>query len=268
MLDIWTEDDKKGNAPASRPKLRQIVFINSAAAFLGLPGSIAYTRKFLIMIVQIIQALLLMLSLKAAKCAVRALADTLRMEVLRYNCPQSTYSIHCAFLADFVSPGFTLERNTKTPLTKRIQGVDKPISELQAKFPSSEGVSSQIMAAVDKGEFIICEDSLAASLLFTGMIGPSPKRRWGIVDGLLSPVVGWFAWPTLRWKWEAMTREHTPRGVLPKAPVALGRALKPRYLSKLRRDSVGADFQSVRKLTNYVCAAPSESRLSVFSNVS
>ena len=62
--------------------------------------------------------------------------------------------------------------------------------------------------------------------------------------------------------------EHTPRGVLPKAPVALGRALKPRYLSKLRRDSVGADFQSVRKLTNYVCAAPPESRLSVFSNVS
>ena len=207
MLDIWTEDDKKGNAPASRPKLRKIVFINSAAAFLGLPGSIAYTRKFLIMIVQIIQALLLMLSLKAAKCAVRALADTLRMEVLRYNCPQSTYSIYCAFPADFVSPGFTLEQNTKTPLTKRIQGVDKPISELQAKFPSSEKVGSQIIAAVDKGEFIICEDSLAASLLFTGMIGPSPKRGWGIIDGLLSPVVGWFAWPILRWKWEAMIRQ-------------------------------------------------------------
>jgi hypothetical protein len=27
------------------------------------------------------------------------------------------------------------------------------------------------------------------------------------------------------------------------------------YLSRLRRDSVGADFQSVRKLTNYICAA-------------
>ena len=33
------------------------------------------------------------------------------------------------------------------------------------------------------------------------------------------------------------------------------------YLRKLRRDSVGAAFQSVRKLTNYVCAAPPESRL-------
>ena len=39
------------------------------------------------------------------------------------------------------------------------------------------------------------------------------------------------------------------------------------YLSKLRRDSVGADFQSVRKLTNYVCATPLESCLSVFSNI-
>ena len=38
------------------------------------------------------------------------------------------------------------------------------------------------------------------------------------------------------------------------------------YLSKLRRDSVGADFQSVCKLTNYVCAKPPESRLSAFSN--
>ena len=39
------------------------------------------------------------------------------------------------------------------------------------------------------------------------------------------------------------------------------------YLSKLRRDSVGADFQSVRKLTNYVCAEPLESHLSQISKV-
>ena len=39
------------------------------------------------------------------------------------------------------------------------------------------------------------------------------------------------------------------------------------YLSRLRRDSVGADFQSVRKLTNYVCAKPPESRLRHFHNI-
>ena len=35
---------------------------------------------------------------------------------------------------------------------------------------------------------------------------------------------------------------------------------------RVRRDSVSVDFQSVRKLTNYVCATPPESRLSVFFN--
>lgn len=47
MLGIWTENDKEQDSRAGRPpNLRQIVFINSAAAFLGLPGSIAYTRQF------------------------------------------------------------------------------------------------------------------------------------------------------------------------------------------------------------------------------
>jgi len=40
------------------------------------------------------------------------------------------------------------------------------------------------------------------------------------------------------------------------------------YLSKFRRDSVGADFQSVRKLTNYICAKLPESHLSVFRYLS
>jgi len=98
------------------------------------------------------------------------------------------------------------EQKTKTPLTKRIQGIDqKTIAELEAQFPSSEKVASLIIAAVDKGDFIICEDSLAASLLFTNMIGPSPMRGWGIADSLLSVGVGWLLWPFLRRKWEAMT---------------------------------------------------------------
>jgi len=186
MLDIWTEDDRIADPPGPSPRLRQIIFINSAATFLGFPGSIAYTP---------------------AKSAVRGLADTLRMEVLRYCCSKSTYSIHCAFPADFISPGFIQELKTKTPLTKRISGTNLSIPELEAKYPSSEKVASGIIAAVDKGDYIICKDSLAASLLFTNMIGLSPKRGWGIVDSLLSVVMGWIVVPFLRRKWEAMTRE-------------------------------------------------------------
>lgn len=51
MLEIWTEDDERVTTTLGpRPRLRQIIFINSAAAFLGSPGSIAYTRKLFIII--------------------------------------------------------------------------------------------------------------------------------------------------------------------------------------------------------------------------
>jgi 3-dehydrosphinganine reductase len=43
ILKVWKEDDKK--AETSSPRLRQIVFINSAAALLGIPGYAAHTCK-------------------------------------------------------------------------------------------------------------------------------------------------------------------------------------------------------------------------------
>lgn len=50
MLEIWVENDKKSSSidTQKQPKghtTRKMVFINSAAAFLGLPGSVAYTRE-------------------------------------------------------------------------------------------------------------------------------------------------------------------------------------------------------------------------------
>lgn len=148
-------------------------------------------------------------SLAAAKCALRNLADTLRMEVLRYNCPESTYTIHCAFPADFMSPGFALEQRTKTPLNKKLQGISPgtDISQLEARYPSSERIASLVIAAVDHGDFTICPASFASSALFCNMIGPSPKRGWGIMDSLVSVLTGWFVWPILRRRWEALCRE-------------------------------------------------------------
>jgi 3-dehydrosphinganine reductase len=49
MLKIWTENDKKSEAPTTQAH-RRIVFINSAGAFLGLPGYVAYTRMYTIFI--------------------------------------------------------------------------------------------------------------------------------------------------------------------------------------------------------------------------
>ncbi len=208
MLKIWTEDDKAGLISSPESRLRQIIFINSAGAFLGLPGSIAYTRTCFTVGYQLETEALTAMR-KAAKCAVRCLADTLRMEVLRYSCPTSTYTIHCAFPADFISPGFVLEQQTKTQLTKRMQGLatKSSIAELESRFPSSEQIASLIIEAVERGDFIICPGSMASSMLFTNMIGPSPKRGLGIVDSLSGILVGWLVWPVLRRKWEAMCRK-------------------------------------------------------------
>jgi 3-dehydrosphinganine reductase len=143
----------------------------------------------------------------AAKVAVRALADTLRLEMVRYSCAASTYSVHIAFPGDFVSPGFYQEQQTKTALTKRMQGLEGTLDELVARYPSSEQVALGIMDAVNKGEFIICKDSTSASLLFTGMQGPSPKRGFGVFDSVMGVIVGWFVWPLLRRRWDHMCRE-------------------------------------------------------------
>ncbi|KAI1764145.1 putative short chain dehydrogenase/ reductase [Hypoxylon sp. FL1150] len=186
VIDRWLKGGGEAIAQDKRNLTRRIVFVSACAAFLSLPGSIAYTP---------------------AKVAVRALADSLRMELLRYSSSSCTYSIHCAFPADFLSPGFYLEQHSKTPLTKRMQGTNHALADLEAKYPSSDKVASQIIKAAEMGEFIICRDSTASSLLFTAMTGPSPKRGWGIFDSLVGLLVGWLVWPYLRRRWEFEIRK-------------------------------------------------------------
>jgi 3-dehydrosphinganine reductase len=87
-----------------------------------------------------------------------------------------------------------------------MQGTDKPLKDLEAGCISADKVASLIISGVDRGEFIICKDSMAASLLFTSMTGPSPRRGFGIYDALMGLVVNWLVAPALRYRWEAMTR--------------------------------------------------------------
>ncbi|KAK6196626.1 hypothetical protein LQW54_011366 [Pestalotiopsis sp. IQ-011] len=123
----------------------------------------------------------------AAKAAVRALADTLRMEFLRYSNPASTYTVHCAFPGDFVSPGFYLEQHTKTGLTKSMQGTDKPLEELEARFPSSDKMALLITTEVERG--------------------PSPKRGFGVLDSIMGLLMGWIIYPVLRRRWPSMEED-------------------------------------------------------------
>lgn len=143
---------------------------------------------------------------KAAKCAVRALADTLRMEVLRLSGPISNYTIHCAFPANFISPAFLEEQKVKPLLTKRMEGTTGSIADMEKRLPSSRQIARGIIAGVEKGDFAICSDSVGAACLFANMTGPSPKRGLGIVDSILAPIVGLIVWPMLRRWWDEMCR--------------------------------------------------------------
>jgi len=126
---------------------------------------------------------------------------------MRHSSTISTYTVHCAFPGDFLSPGFYLEQATKTDLTKRMQGIDRPLESLQASCPSSDDIASLIIAGVDKGEYVICDDSWAVSLLFTNMIGPSVKRGLGILDSLMGLLAGWVLYPILRRRWDTMAKK-------------------------------------------------------------
>ena len=204
MLKIWTEHDK--NTTYESHKLRQIAFINSAAAFLGLPGYAAYTCE-LCATKRMHRVGRSLTSAKAAKCAVRGLADTLRMEALRLSNSGTTYTIHCAFPSTFITPGFIAEQKLKPELTKRMEGTTGSIAELEQRYPSAEKVARGIIAGVERGDFALCDDSMESGLLFANMIGPSPKRGLGVIDSVLATTVGLFVWPVFRRRWDKMCKD-------------------------------------------------------------
>lgn len=142
----------------------------------------------------------------AAKTAVRALADTMRMEALRYSTPEVTYHIQCAFPANFISDSFIEEQNCKPQLTKDIEETAADISELRKKLPSAKKVADYIVAKIHSGDFAIC-DSTGSALLWANMIGPSPKRGLGILDTMMAFLVGLIVWPLLRRQWDAKCKK-------------------------------------------------------------
>lgn len=73
----------------------------------------------------------------AAKFAQRGLADTLRLEALRYSNRKAAYSVQCIFAHNFVTDTFLEEQKLKPALTKRIEGTDGDLSTKTGKFCSS-----------------------------------------------------------------------------------------------------------------------------------
>ncbi|EED14703.1 steroid dehydrogenase, putative [Talaromyces stipitatus ATCC 10500] len=157
---------------------RHIVFTASTAAFVGLPGYTAYTPT---------------------KTATRALADTLRQEVLLYR-SQQDIRVHCSFPGTIYTDAFYEEQTRKPDLLKELEGSNKENSGLTAARAAELTIEG-----LKQGRFFITMD-METELLLNNMRGPSP-RYWSVWDwilGLLASLV----WPVFRIMHDRKTSQY------------------------------------------------------------
>ncbi|CAI0642211.1 unnamed protein product [Colletotrichum noveboracense] len=190
LFKLWIDEDKKSSGNEGQ-KTRQLIFISSAAALCNVPGYIAYA---------------------APKCAQRALADTLRQEAAIYSTATCQYKVHCAFPNTFMTDAFLDEQKTKPDLTKRIESSDGPIEKLKTKMLSAEYVAEYIVRGVAKGDFALVSD-FDTEVLWSNMVGSSPKRGFGFVDSILGLLSGFLVWPILRYIWTRMCTQTQKKSV-------------------------------------------------------
>jgi 3-dehydrosphinganine reductase len=124
-----------------------------------------------------------------------------------YTGNRSRYSIHCAFPSNFWTETFLEEQKRKPELTQLMESTAGPIDDLQGKLLTADVITDYIIGVVGKGEdFAICTDFIG-TVLWSGMTGPSPKRGWGIVDGVLGVLSSFVVWPILRRHWDSLSRQ-------------------------------------------------------------
>ncbi|OJK04262.1 hypothetical protein ASPACDRAFT_50143 [Aspergillus aculeatus ATCC 16872] len=161
--------------PADSQTKRHLIFTASTAAFLGFPGYAAYTPT---------------------KAATRALADTLRSEVLLYRAQQDI-RVHCSFPGTIYTDAFYEEQIRKPHLLKEMEGSADNKGGLTAAK-----VAELTLRGLRAGQGYITVDG-ETELLLNNMRGPSPRDRpvrdW--VMGVVASVV----WPVYRWRFDRMT---------------------------------------------------------------
>ncbi|KAF4949056.1 hypothetical protein FGADI_9165 [Fusarium gaditjirri] len=165
-------------------RTRRLVYIASGAAFVALPGYTAYTP---------------------AKTAVRALADTLRQELLLYG-DESMYRVHIAFPGAFITDSFIQEQTTKPELLRNMEGINYlNMEELLKNIQSAEEIAAKIFRGIRKGRYIITTD-LTTDLTLNNMRGPSPRDST-LYDVVMS-FVGSFVFPMARRRFDRMTIQY------------------------------------------------------------
>ncbi|GKT66380.1 short chain dehydrogenase reductase family [Colletotrichum tofieldiae] len=139
------------------------------------------------------------------KTAVRALADTLRQELLLYG-DESMYRVHIAFPGAFTTDSFIKEQETKPELLKEMEGSNfSSREELLKNVQSAEEIATRIFKGIWKGRYIITTD-LTTDLTLNNMRGPSPRSN--ILYDLFMAFVGLLAFPLVRRRFDKMTAQY------------------------------------------------------------
>ncbi|CZR66725.1 related to 3-ketosphinganine reductase [Phialocephala subalpina] len=175
-LQLWIQNPEPD-------RTRHVIFVSSAAAFVGLPGYIAYTPP---------------------KAAIRAFADTLRQELLLYG-GKDMYQVHSAFPGTFITDSFLAEQASKPEITKIMEGSNISDEEIQNKTPSALSIAKKILGGLDKGYFSITSDWESA-LILNNMRGPSPRDN--VILDLLLALVAFLVWPFVRRDFDRKTRDY------------------------------------------------------------
>ncbi|KAL4883338.1 putative steroid dehydrogenase [Aspergillus karnatakaensis] len=173
LLKRWIKEP-----PATKDTKRHICFTASTAAFIALPGYVAYAPT---------------------KTATRALADTLRQEVLLYRETQDI-RIHCSFPGTIYTESFYEEQQNKPALLKTLEGSEEDKGGL-----SASKVAELTIQGLKQGKFFITVDS-DTELLMNNMRGPSPRDS-PIRDWVLG-FVGSLVWPWYRAKHDGITKRY------------------------------------------------------------
>ncbi len=156
-------------AASQSTSTRHIVFTFSIAAFVSLPGYIAYT---------------------STKTVIRAVADTLRQELLLYG-DKDAYQVHCFFSGIFLTDFFVQEQQNKAELTKIMEKSNAPLEELRKRTESVTSVAQKCVSGLEAGEFFTTVN-FEGQLLLNNMRGLSLRHH-----GMYDVVIGWFA--TIVW---------------------------------------------------------------------
>lgn len=149
-----------GAAARTAAEPKHLIFVSSVAALLPFVGYSPYTP---------------------AKAAVRALSETLAQELLLYA-HHTPIATHCVFPATILSPGYEREQLVKPGITKKLEEVDDGQSPAE--------VARETVKGLERGEGTVVTSGWQGMALRAGMLGGSRRSGFGVLDTVLSWVVG------------------------------------------------------------------------------